>query len=60
MYLGLQEQLYEPWMLVQEALRSQLFILTVWALLYSSMSVREHTYYLKIKLQRMSLGDTEN
>ena len=24
------------------------------------MSVREHTYYLKIKLQRMSLGDTEN
>ena len=60
MYLGLQEQLYEPWVLVQEAFGSQLFILTVWALLHSSMSVREHTYYLKIKLQRMSLGDTEN
>ena len=60
MYLGLQEQLYEPWVLVQEAFGSQSFILTVWALLHSSMSVREHTYYLKIKLQRMSQGDTEN
>ena len=60
MYLGLQEQLYEPLVLVQEAFGSQLFILTAWALLHSSMSEREQTYYLKIMLKTMSLGDTEN
>ena len=60
MYLDLQEQMYEPWVLVQEAFGSQSFILTVSALLHSSMSVTEHTYHLKIKLQRMSQGDTEN
>ena len=47
MYLGLQEQLYEPWVLVQEAFGWHLFILTAWASLHSSMSEREHTYYVK-------------
>ena len=60
MYLGLQEQLYEPWVLVQEAFGWHLFILTAWASLHSSMSEREHTYYVKIKLQTVSLGDTKN
>ena len=44
MYLGLQEQLYEPWVLVQEAFGWQLFILTAWASPHSSMSEREHTF----------------
>ena len=60
MYLGSQEQLYEPWVLVQEACGWHMFILTAWASLHSSMSEREHTYYVKIKLQTMSLEDKEN
>ena len=53
MYLGLQEQLYEPWVLLQEAFGWQLFIFAAWASLHSSMSERENTYYIKIKLHEM-------
>ena len=60
MYSGLQEQLYKPWILVQEAFGWHLFNLTVWASLHSSMSEGEHTCYVKIKLQRMSVEDREN
>ena len=56
-YLGIQEQLYEPCVLVQEAFGWHLLISTACASLHSSTSEREHTYYVKIKAQKMSLED---
>ena len=43
MSVGLQEQLYEPWVLVQDAFGWHLFILKGWASLHSSTSERERT-----------------
>ena len=60
MSLGLQEQLYEPWVLMQEAFRWHSFILKEWASLHSSMSERQCAYHDKIKLQWMSLQDKGN
>ena len=40
MCFGLQEQLYEPWLLMHEAFGWHLFILEEWASLHSSMSER--------------------
>lgn len=51
-YLGIQEQLYDPCVLVQEAFGWHLLISTACASLHSSTSEREHTYYVKIKAQK--------
>ena len=44
-YIGLQEQLYEPWVLVQDEFGWHPFILTVRALLHSSTSERKQLVF---------------
>ena len=44
-YVGLQKQLYEPWVLMQEAFGWHFFILISWPSLHSSMSEREQAYF---------------
>ena len=44
-YIGLQEQLYEHWVLVQDEFGWNPFILTVWALLHSSTSERKQLIF---------------